>query len=192
MAVALDARLTPRLSIVAPCYNEEIGLEEFHRRMASAAHDTVGSDYEFVLLNDGSSDRTWAIMADLVRRDPRVVAVNLSRRHGHQLAITAGLYTCRGDRILTIDADLQDPPELLSEMWRLMDSAEADVVYGLRRAGTANGSAQVVRRQNDGYLMAYRPLTWRIGSCSVEVIEPAGAGAGPGHADKAGADEWTC
>ena len=133
MAVALDARLTPRLSIVAPCYNEEAGLEEFHRRTTSAAHDTVGSDYELVLLNDGSTDRTWPIMADLVRRDPRVVAVNLSRRHGHQLAITAGLYLCRGERILTIDADLQDPPELLGEMWRQMDRAEADVVYGLRR-----------------------------------------------------------
>jgi len=134
MPVSLDARVNPRLSIVAPCYNEEAGLEEFHRRMTAAAQQTAGSDYEFVVLNDGSSDRTWAIMADLVRRDPRLVAVNLSRRHGHQLAITAGLHTCRGDRILTIDADLQDPPELLPEMWRLMDGAEADVVYGLRRA----------------------------------------------------------
>ncbi len=133
MPVPLDVRASPRLSIVAPCYNEEAGLEEFYRRMTAAAQETAGSDYEFVLLNDGSSDRTWAIMADLVRRDPRVVAVNLSRRHGHQLAITAGLYTCRGERILTIDADLQDPPELLPEMWRLMDRAEADVVYGLRR-----------------------------------------------------------
>jgi cellulose synthase/poly-beta-1,6-N-acetylglucosamine synthase-like glycosyltransferase len=79
-----------------------------HRRMTAAAQATAGSDYEFVLLNDGSSDRTWAIMTDLVRRDPHVVAVNLSRRHGHQLAITAGLYTCRGERILMIDADL--PP----------------------------------------------------------------------------------
>lgn len=133
MPVPLDARACPRLSIVAPCYNEEAGLDAFYRRMTAAAEQTVGSDYEFVLLNDGSGDRTWAIMADLVRHDPRVVAVNLSRRHGHQLAITAGLYTCRGDRILTIDADLQDPPELLGDMWRLMDSAEADVVYGLRR-----------------------------------------------------------
>ena len=131
--MALDERRSPRLSIVAPCYNEEEGLEEFHRRMTAAAKDTVGADYEFILLNDGSSDRTWSIMADLVSRDPNVVAVNLSRRHGHQLAITAGLYTCRGERILTIDADLQDPPELLGEMWRLMDDAEADVVYGLRR-----------------------------------------------------------
>src|ERR1700726_1553850 len=121
MPVPLDVRASPRLSIVAPCYNEEAGLEEFYRRMTEAAQETAGSDYEFVLLNDGSRDRTWAIMADLVRRDPRVVAVNLSRRHGHQLAITAGLYTCRGERILTIDADLQDPPELLPEMWRLMD-----------------------------------------------------------------------
>jgi len=134
MPVPLDSHAIPRLSIVAPCYNEESGLEEFYRRMTAAAQNTVGSDYELVLLNDGSSDRTWAIMADLARRDPHVVAVNLSRRHGHQLAITAGLYTCRGARILTIDADLQDPPELLADMWRLMDRAEADVVYGLRRA----------------------------------------------------------
>jgi polyisoprenyl-phosphate glycosyltransferase len=133
MPVALDTRASPRLSIVAPCYNEEAGLEEFHRRMTAAAAETAGSDYELVLLNDGSTDRTWPIMTGLARRDPHIVAVNLSRRHGHQLAITAGLFTCRGERILTIDADLQDPPELLGEMWRLMDRAEADVVYGSRR-----------------------------------------------------------
>ena len=133
MPVAIDARTSPRLSIVAPCYNEEAGLEEFYRRMTAAAAETAGSDYELVLLNDGSADRTWSIMASLARRDPHVVAVNLSRRHGHQLAMTAGLYTCRGERILTIDADLQDPPELLGEMWRLMNRAEADVVYGSRR-----------------------------------------------------------
>jgi polyisoprenyl-phosphate glycosyltransferase len=133
MSGPLDARASPRLSIVAPCYNEEASLEEFHQRMSAAAAAAVASDYEFILLNDGSNDRTWSIMADLVRRDRRVVAVNLSRRHGHQLAITAGLFTCRGERILTIDADLQDPPELLGEMWRLMERTDADVVYGLRR-----------------------------------------------------------
>ena len=83
--MALDARNRPVLSIVAPCFNEEQGVEEFHRRMTAAAQATVGSDYELILLNDGSTDHTWAIMADLVRRDPRVVAINLSRRHGHQL-----------------------------------------------------------------------------------------------------------
>jgi polyisoprenyl-phosphate glycosyltransferase len=133
MQAALDGRSAPRLSIVAPCYNEEAGVEEFYRRMTAAARATVNTDYELVLLNDGSSDRTWPIMADLARRDPCVVAVSLSRRHGHQLAITAGLYLCRGERILMIDADLQDPPELLGDMWRLMDDAQADVVYGLRQ-----------------------------------------------------------
>jgi dolichol-phosphate mannosyltransferase len=163
MPVALDARATPRLSIVAPCYNEEAGLEEFYRRMTSAAQETAGADYELVLLNDGSSDRTWAIMADLVQRDRHVVAINLSRRHGHQLAITAGLFTCRGKRILTIDSDLQDPPELLPDMWRLMDSAGADVVYGLRR-----------QRQGEGFLkrgtaaLFYR-LMQRIGHADLPV-----------------------
>jgi len=133
MPVPADRRVSPRLSVVAPCFNEENGLEEFHRRVSAAAQDAVGADYEIILLNDGSSDRTWSIMADLVRRDRHVVAVNLSRQHGHQLAITAGLFSCRGERILTIDADLQDPPELLCEMWRLMESTDADVVYGLRR-----------------------------------------------------------
>lgn len=171
----LDARVSPRLSIVAPCYNEEAGLEEFYRRMTAAAQDTVGADYELVLLNDGSSDRTWAIMADLVRRDSHVVAVNLSRQHGHQLAITAGLYTCRGDRILTIDADLQDPPEVLGDMWRLMQQADADVVYGLRRQrqgegllkrGTATIFYRLMRRVGDANLPVdagdFRLMTRRV------------------------------
>ena len=133
MLEALDARTRPQLSIVAPCYNEEEGLEEFHRRITAAAIDTVGTDYELILLNDGSNDRTWSIMGDLVRRDPQLLAVNLSRRHGHQLTIAAGLHTCRGECILTIDSDLQDPPELLAEMWRVMRRTQADVVYGLRQ-----------------------------------------------------------
>src|SRR3974390_2269594 len=110
MSVQAGARASPLLSIVAAWYNEEQGLEEFHRRMTAAAQNTVGPDYELILLNDGSNDRTWSIMTDLVRRDSRLVALKLSRRHGHQLAITAGLSTCRGDRVVTIDPALQDPP----------------------------------------------------------------------------------
>ena len=122
-----------RLSIVAPCHNEATGLAELHRRASIAAREVVGEEYELVLVNDGSSDYTWEIMRELVAGDPRLAAVNLSRRHGHQLALTAGLYLCRGDRVLTIDLDLQDPPELLADMWRLMNSSRADVVYGQRR-----------------------------------------------------------
>lgn len=123
---------SPKLSIVAPCYNEQDGIEEFHRRIGAAAKELVGEDYELLFVNDGSRDATWAVMRKLVACDPRLVLINLARRHGHQLALTAGLEMCGGDRVLTIDSDLQDPPELLAEMWRLMDDERVDIVYGLR------------------------------------------------------------
>ena len=125
------------LSIVIPCYNEQECLAALHERLAKAAKAAVGGDYELVLVNDGSRDRTWEMMRELAAKDPRLVAVNLSRNHGHQLALTAGLDLCRGDTILIIDADLQDPPELLSDMMLTMAREQADVVYGVRthRAG---------------------------------------------------------
>jgi glycosyltransferase involved in cell wall biosynthesis len=123
----------PTLSIVIPCFNEEACLGELHRRVAAAARAAAGSSYEIVLVNDGSRDSTWPIMQALAADDPHLVAINLSRNHGHQLALTAGLDLCSGDRILIIDADLQDPPELLSEMMATMDRQGADVVYAVRR-----------------------------------------------------------
>ena len=121
------------LSIVVPCYNEEGCLGELHTRLTRAAA-VAGDAYEIVLINDGSRDRTWAIMQELAASDPHLVAINLSRNHGHQLALTAGLDLCAGDRILIIDADLQDPPELLPDMMAQMDAERADVVYAVRRA----------------------------------------------------------
>ncbi|MBP2295619.1 glycosyltransferase family 2 protein [Azospirillum rugosum] len=123
----------PRLSVVVPCYNEADGVGELHRRVSAACRAEVGSDYELVLVDDGSRDDTWGRIAALVRDDPAVTGVRLSRNHGHQLALTAGLHVCRGERILIIDADLQDPPELLGTMMARMD-AGADVVYGTRTA----------------------------------------------------------
>ena len=122
------------LSIVVPCFNEEACLPELHRRLSESARAAVGTDYEIVLINDGSRDRSWPIMRTLAESDPNLVALNLSRNHGHQLALTAGLDLCRGDAILIIDADLQDPPELLPGMLDRMRNEEADVVYGLRRS----------------------------------------------------------
>jgi len=122
------------LSIVVPCFNEEACIPELHRRLTGAARKTAGSDYELVLVNDGSRDGSWAVMQKLAATDPHVLAVNLSRNHGHQLALTAGLDLCRGEKILIIDADLQDPPELLSEMLDAMRQQDADVVYGVRRS----------------------------------------------------------
>jgi dolichol-phosphate mannosyltransferase len=146
------------LSIVVPCFDEEACLPVLHERLTKAARDAVGTDYEIVLVNDGSRDRTWAIMQDIAASDPRLVAINLSRNHGHQLALTAGLDLCRGDVILVIDADLQDPPELLGEMLATMERERADVVYGVRksRAGetafkraTAHGFYRLLSRATE-------------------------------------------
>jgi dolichol-phosphate mannosyltransferase len=127
-----------RLSVVAPCYNESEALPELHRRVIAACEAVVGDEFELVLVNDGSSDATWAVISALAMRDRRVVGVNLARNYGHQLALSAGLMVCRGARTLIIDADLQDPPELLEPMMRLMDEG-ADVVYGQRTSREGEG-----------------------------------------------------
>jgi dolichol-phosphate mannosyltransferase len=123
----------PALSVVIPCYNEEACLETLHARVSAAARAAVGDDHEIVLVNDGSRDASWAVMQRLSAADPRLVAINLSRNHGHQLALTAGLDLCAGEQILIIDADLQDPPELLADMRATMVAEDADVVYAVRR-----------------------------------------------------------
>ena len=123
----------PQLSVVIPCYNEQGCLDMLHARVSAAARGVVGQDYEIVLVNDGSRDESWAVMQRLAAADPHLVAINLSRNHGHQLALTAGLDLCAGEQILIIDADLQDPPELLGEMRETMIREEADVVYAVRR-----------------------------------------------------------
>jgi len=84
-----------------------------------------------ILVNDGSTDRTWTLINDLAINDSNVLGVSLSRNYGHQIALTAGLAVSTGQRILIIDADLQDPPELLPDMMRLIDEG-ADLVYGKR------------------------------------------------------------
>jgi dolichol-phosphate mannosyltransferase len=127
---------TPKLSVVIPCYNEESGVTELHRRVTDVCRSSVGDSYELILINDGSKDSTWEIMRELSKRDKHLAAVNLSRNHGHQLALSAGLELCRGERIFILDADLQDPPELLPKMMERMDRG-ANIVYGqrIRREG---------------------------------------------------------
>ena len=124
------------LSVVVPCYNEEESLSELERRVCAICASTVKEKYELILVNDGSVDSTGEIIAEMARRNRRIVGVDLSRNFGHQIALTAGLSFARGRRIFVIDADLQDPPELLPEMMKVMD-AGANVVYGKRqeRAG---------------------------------------------------------
>jgi polyisoprenyl-phosphate glycosyltransferase len=117
------------LSVVAPLYEEEALVDVFYARACSAL---AGIPFELVLVDDGSRDRTPELLAALAARDERVRVVQLSRNFGHQTAITAGLDHARGDAVVMIDADLQDPPELIPQMldhWR----RGTDVVYAVRR-----------------------------------------------------------
>jgi glycosyltransferase involved in cell wall biosynthesis len=126
-----------RLSVVIACFNEDAVVDEMYRRMAIAARQTVGESFEIIFVNDGSTDTTYDRMVALSVADPHIIIVHLSRNFGHQVALSAGLAHSQGDRVLLIDADLQDPPEALPDMYRVMDEAQADVVYGQRieRAG---------------------------------------------------------
>lgn len=120
------------LSVVAPAYNEMETLREFHRRLA-AVLDAIPAACEIVYVNDGSSDATIAVMNALRAEDSRVAIVDLSRNFGKEIAMTAGLDHARGDAIIIIDTDLQDPPELIPQLieeWR----NGYDVVYAKRTA----------------------------------------------------------
>lgn len=154
------------LSVVVPCFNEEACLPVLHERLSAAARNSVGDDYEIVLVNDGSKDSSWGLIRTMAERDPHVVAVNLSRNHGHQLALTAGLDLCRGETVLIIDADLQDPPELLPDMIQAMRSQDADVVYGVRRS--RSGETAFKRATAHGF--------YRLLSRATEVDIPLDAG----------------
>ncbi len=143
MNLSLAQRAPIALSIVAPCYNEKDGLSEFAARMTEAANATAGDSYELILVNDGSRDNTWACIRAITLTNPRILGVNLSRNHGHQLAVTAGLSLTRGENILIIDADLQDPPELLPEMTAKLREG-FDVVYGRRRTRAKESAFKLV------------------------------------------------
>jgi polyisoprenyl-phosphate glycosyltransferase len=135
MATEFDRKSDPPrplglLSVVAPVYNEEAAIEAFYGRVCAALE---GLHFELVLVDDGSRDGTAAVLERLADADPRVRVVLLSRNFGHQTALTAGLDHARGDAVVMLDADLQDPPELIPRMldhWR----RGCDVVYAVRAA----------------------------------------------------------
>ncbi len=122
----------PIYSVVAPVFNEEATLPHFYARLV-AVMERLGEPFELVLINDGSRDGSFRAMRNLHQRDPRVRVVDFSRNFGHQIAISAGLDHARGQAVVIIDSDLQDPPEVILELiarWR--DGAE--VVYAQRAA----------------------------------------------------------
>jgi polyisoprenyl-phosphate glycosyltransferase len=123
------ARVPALLSVVAPVYNEQELVREFVRRACAAVADY---SFELVLVNDGSSDRTPELLDEIAAGDPRVRVVHLSRNFGHQAALTAGLEHAAGDVVAMIDADLQDPPELIPRMIEQWEQG-SDVVYAVRK-----------------------------------------------------------
>lgn len=121
----------PDVSVVVPAFNEEDNLRPMHARLTAALESCCAS-HEIIFIDDGSRDQTLAIMRDLARHDPRVGFISFSRNFGHEIATTAGIDRARGNAVVLIDADLQDPPELIPAMvarWR----DGVDVVYAQRR-----------------------------------------------------------
>ncbi|HEY9626164.1 MAG TPA: glycosyltransferase family 2 protein [Coleofasciculaceae cyanobacterium] len=112
--------MSPQYSLVVPIYNEEDNILELHRRL-SRVMESLDGETELILVDDGSRDRSLILMRELHEQDDRVSYLSLARNFGHQVAVTAGLNFARGEAIVVLDADLQDPPELIPEMialWR--------------------------------------------------------------------------
>lgn len=119
-------------SVIIPIYNEELNIPTLVSRLRPVV-DKIGMDYELLFVNDGSRDNSLQLIKALAAADPHVRYIDFSRNFGHQVAVTAGIDNCKGDIIAIIDADLQDPPELMEEMITLIKQGN-EVVYAKRRS----------------------------------------------------------
>lgn len=137
LRLKVRSSLPSSISVVIPCYNEEESLPELCRRTMSV-FSGLGIPFEIILVDDGSRDRTWSMLQTYQQRDSRFKVIKLSRNYGHQIALTCGLDQAVGDVILIMDADLQDPPELIGEMLAKWQQGY-DVVYGQRRQRIGEG-----------------------------------------------------
>lgn len=121
------------LSVIIPCFNEEEVLRESYRR-TKAVLETLPCDAEIVYVNDGSRDKTRAMLDEIAASDPHVKVLHFSRNFGHQPAVSAGIRNCHTDLAIIMDADLQDPPELIPEILALREKEQANSVYCVRRS----------------------------------------------------------
>lgn len=125
------------LSIVVPCYNESLNLSNFYLNVCHQIHTIQAQinptiQYEFIFINDGSTDNTWEILTQLKNQDKKIHCINFSRNFGKEAAILAGLKQAKGDAIVLIDADLQDPVELIFQMVKLYHTQSIDIIYAKR------------------------------------------------------------
>lgn len=121
-----------KLSIIIPMYNEEEIIQECYNRILTVCNSIVNYDYELIIVNDGSTDKTLNILEYLAENNKKIKVVSFSRNFGHQCAVTAGLKYVTGDAIVIIDSDMQDPPELIPEMLKLWEQGN-EVIYGKRK-----------------------------------------------------------
>ena len=156
----------PTIAVIVPCFNEEAGIELFHDRLVGAMLP-LGLRWTVTYVNDGSSDRTLLRLEELQERDVRVALINLSRNFGKEIALTAGLDHASADAVIVIDADLQDPPELIPSLiveW----TTGYDIVFAQRR--TREGETWLKRKTADGF---YR-LMQHLGARGVRLPSDTG------------------
>ena len=121
-----------KISLVIPMYYEEQVAEECYKRVSNVLKELKEYDYEIIFVNDGSKDKTLPILEDIAKKDKNVKVISFSRNFGHQAAVTAGLKYVTGDAIVIMDADLQDPPELIPDMLKYWEEGY-EVIYGKRK-----------------------------------------------------------
>ena len=121
-----------KISVIIPMYFEELVAEECYKRVSTVLKAINNYEYEIIFINDGSTDKTLEILESIAKNDNRVKVISFSRNFGHQAAVTAGLKEVTGNVAVIIDADLQDPPELIPEMVKLWEEGN-EVVYGKRK-----------------------------------------------------------
>ncbi len=131
-----------KYSIIIPVFNEEENIQKLFERLLQVVSG-LSSDFELIFINDGSKDNTLQLVKDLAANEPKVKYINLSRNFGHQIAVSAGLDACLGQRVVIIDADLQDPPELVLEMDQKMNEGY-HVVFARRRKRKGESLAKLL------------------------------------------------
>lgn len=122
-----------KLAVIVPCFNEEAVIAESYRRTKRVI-DALPNPAEIIYINDGSRDHTRQLLDEIAEADPHVKVIHFSRNFGHQPAVTAGINHCDSDLAVIIDADMQDPPELIPELLSLQENEKANVVYCVRRS----------------------------------------------------------
>jgi len=143
------------LSLIVPCFNEEAVIAASYARMKKVMDELTDFESFLIFINDGSLDRTGSLLSAIAASDSRVTVLHLSRNFGHQPAVTAGLHQCDTDFAVIIDADLQDPPELIPEMLKKQREEQANVVYCVREVRKGESFIKLFTSK-----IFYRTLNW--------------------------------